>query len=246
MTKQEAPQEVIESYRKSQERSRRAPLVFAFAAFLLIAGAAVLVFWLTGSDPSSISFSSLFATDTPTPTATSTPTQVPPTETPTLTPTPLPPSDTPEPTLEPTRSGAVIYIVEEGDSFYTIAEKFEVELGLLIEVNRERLELDPQNPIIKVGDEILVPPPGAELPTPTPFPSDLPPGTYIDYTVQSGDTLQGIALKFNSTVEDIIKRNESLGDDINFIFVGQILRIRVNLVTAVPTTIPTETPTPTP
>jgi len=249
MSKQEAPQDVIEAYRKSQERSQRAPLIFAFAAFLLIAGAAVLIFWLTGSDPSSISLSSLFATDTPTPTATATPTQVPPTETPTQTPTPLPPTDIPEPTLEPTRSGPVIYIVEEGDSFYSIAEKFEVDLILLIETNRERLELDPENPYIKVGDEILVPPPGAELPTPTPFPSDMPPGTYIDYLVQSGDTLQGIALKFNSTVEDIIKRNEVLSDDINAIFVGQILKIRVNLVTAIPTATPTEIPaeaTPTP
>ncbi|MEN8173836.1 MAG: hypothetical protein ABFS03_13275, partial [Chloroflexota bacterium] len=114
MTKQEAPKDVIESYRKSQERSRRAPLIFALAAFLLIAGAAVLIFWLTGADTTNISLSSIFATDTPTPTATATATQVPPTGTPTQTPTPLPPTDTPEPTIEPTRSGPVIYIVEEG------------------------------------------------------------------------------------------------------------------------------------
>jgi len=31
MSKQEAPQDVIESYRKSQTRSQRAPLMFALA-----------------------------------------------------------------------------------------------------------------------------------------------------------------------------------------------------------------------
>jgi len=122
MSKQESPpQDIIESYRKSQERSRRAPIIFALAAFLLIAGSAMLIFWLTGSDTTNISLSSLFATKTPTPTATATPTEIPPTETPTQTPTPLPPSDTPEPTIEPTRTGPVIYIVEEGDSFSSIA-----------------------------------------------------------------------------------------------------------------------------
>lgn len=247
MSKQEAPQDVIESYRKSQNRSQRAPLMFALAGFLLIAGAAVLIFWLTGSGESNISLSSLFATDTPVPSATATPTAMPPTATPTNTSTPLPATNTPEPTLEPTRSGSVIYVVEEGDNFYSIAEKFEMDLLVLIEANRERLELDPANPIIRVGDEILIPPPGTELPTPTTLPADLPPGTTIDYYIQPGDTLDGIALKFNSTVEDIIKRNEDLADNPNEIFVGQLLIIRVNLVTAIPTEIPVEeTATPIP
>lgn len=245
MSKQEAPQDVIEAYRKSQNRSQRAPLMFALAGFLLIAGAAVLIFWLTGSDGSNISLSSLFATDTPVPSATAMPTPMPATATPTNTSTPLPATNTPEPTVEPTRSGSVIYVVEEGDSFYSIAEKFEMDLLVLIEANRERLELDPANPIIKVGDEILIPPPGAELPTPTTLPAGIL--TVIDYYVQPGDTLDGIALKFNSTVEDILKRNEDLADNPNEIFVGQLLVIRVNLVTAIPTDIPLEeTPTPTP
>ena len=117
-------------------------------------------------------------------------------------------------------------------------------LGELIEANRERLGLDPANPIIKVGDELLVPPPGTELSTATPLPEGLPRGTRIEYTVQSGDTLAAIAAEFNSTVDDILEENEL--EDPNAIFVGQILTIRVNLVTPVPTiTEPVATLTPT-
>ena len=63
--------------------------------------------------------------------------------------------------------------------------------------------------------------------------------------VQSGDTLALIAEEYNSTVEDILEVNEL--EDPNAIFVGQILTIRVNLVTPVPTaTETTATLTPTP
>ena len=56
--------------------------------------------------------------------------------------------------------------------------------------------------------------------------------------VQSGDTLAAIALKFNSTIEDIMEENEI--ENANKIFVGQILIVRVNLVTPVPTEAVTE------
>ena len=97
------------------------------------------------------------------------------------------------------------------------------------------MEIDPTNPVIRVGDEILIPPPGTERPTPTLLPENIPPGTRIEYSVQPGDTLAAIALKFNTTVEDIIERNEDLDEDANVIYVGQVLEIRVNLVTPAPT-----------
>ncbi len=236
MAKPESPQEVIDAYRKRQQRSRRAPtFILSLASILLIAGAGLIILWLTGAQMPQINLAAIFASKTPTPTITSTPTPVPPSPTATLTPTPQPPTDTPEPSPSPTRSGPVIYVVEEGDNLYAIAEKFEMDILVLIEANRERLGLDPANPIIKVGDEILIPPPGAELPTATPVPVDLPAGTPIEYTVQPGDSLGAIALLFNSTVEDIINRNEALEEDPNSLFVGQILIVRVNLVTPVPT-----------
>ncbi|MEA3350880.1 MAG: LysM peptidoglycan-binding domain-containing protein [Chloroflexota bacterium] len=252
MAKQESPKDIIDAYRKQQQRSERTPkIIFGAAALLLIAGAAFAIIWLTGAENFQIDIGSIFASETPTPTMTATPTPVPPTPTSTLTPTEAPPTDTLEPSATPTHTGPVIYVVEEGDSFYSIAEKFDMDIMVLIEANRERLELDPVNPIIKVGDEVLVPPPGTELPTPTLLPENIPPGTRLEYSVQPGDTLAGIALKFNSTVEDIIEHNEDLDEDANVIYVGQILIIRVNLVTPVPTETesvpePTSTPTPTP
>ena len=62
------------------------------------------------------------------------------------------------------------------------------------------------------------------------------------YVVQFGDTLDLIANKFLSTVEDIMELNEL--ENSNQIFAGQILEVRVNLVTPLPTLPATVTPTP--
>ena len=78
------------------------------------------------------------------------------------------------------------------------------------------------------------------LPTSTPIPANLPRGTKVDYIVQSGDTLAGIASLFNSTEEDIIKENNIT--DPNAIQVGQLLIVPVNMVTPTPTRPPTSTP----
>ncbi|MBL6982500.1 MAG: LysM peptidoglycan-binding domain-containing protein [Anaerolineales bacterium] len=236
MAKPESPQEVIEAYRKRQKRSQRTPkLILVLASILLIAGAGMVIFWMTGAETPQINLAAIFASKTPTPTVTSTPTPIPPTPTPTNTATLAPPTDTPEASPTPTRAGPVIYVVEEGDNLFAIADKFEMDILVIIEANRERLELDPANPIIKVGDEILIPPPGTELPTATPIPVDLAAGTPIEYTVKPGDSLGAIATLYNSTVDDIIARNEELEENPNALYVGQILIVRVNLVTPVPT-----------
>lgn len=246
MTKEEeSPKEVINTYRKrrgNEGPSRSNTIVFVLAAVLVIVGLSVLVFSLTGAE---FSMGALFPSKTPTPTSTFTPTPVTPTATITLTPTIALPTDTPEPTFTPTRSGSVIYVAQEGDSLYSIAELFEVDLLTLIVVNRERLNLDLVNPAIFVGDEVLIPAPGESIPTPTPIPFDAPPGLRVEYTVRPGDSLELIAQKLRSTVEDILRYNEFLEDQDGIIYPGQILIVRVNLVTPVPTetgTAPDNTP----
>lgn len=230
MTDKESAQNVIEAYRKRQQKARRAPLIIGLAAVLVIAGAALLIFWLLGGNQPAIS---LFATDTPTPTETFTPTA---TATATLTPTITPTATTaPTDTPVPTQSGPFIYQVEEGDTLWSIATKFQVDLLVLITVNN----LDPANPNIRTGDKLIIPGPDAALPTPTPLPTDIRRGTKIEYQVQLGDSLLSIALKFNSTVEDIKEENKIENE--NEIFVGQKLIISVNIVTPVPTA--TITPT---
>lgn len=231
MTDKESAQNVIEAYRRRQQKARRAPLIIGLAALLLIAGAALLVFWLLGPEQPAIS---LFASDTPTPTETFTPTATATaTSTPTIT---FTPTETPTETPAPTQAGPFIYQVEEGDSLWSIAVKFNVDLLVLITVNN----LDPANPTIRVGDKLIIPGPDAALPTPTPLPTGLRRGTKIEYQVQLGDSLLSIALKFNSTVEEIKKENNLENE--NQIFVGQKLIIPVNIVTPVPTA--TITPTP--
>jgi LysM repeat protein len=240
MSQKESPREVIEAYRKRQERAQRTPKIILFiAAIVLIGGAAALIFWITSDEKPSISISGLFASETPTPTLTRTPTPVPPTTTPTLTPTDVPPTITPTPTLTPTRSETIEYSVQEGDNLTLIAQEFGVDLLVLIEYNKEPpLSLDPANPVIQVGDVLIIPPPGTELPTPTPLPDDVPAGTRIEYIVQSGDVMALIAAEFNSTVEDILRQNDL--ENANEIYVGQKLIIRVNLVTPEPTEEPVE------
>jgi LysM repeat protein len=227
MSEKESPQNVIDKYRKQQQAARRAPLIIGIAAVLLVIGVGVLIFWALGSDAPSISFfPTKTYTPTITPTATNTATATPlPTDTPTIT-------NTPTETLTPTASGPFAYTVVENDTLSGIADKFGVDLMLLIAINN----LDSSNPIIRVGDQITIPGPDTQMPTVTPLPTNLRRGTKIEYTVQSGDTLASIAEQFNSTVDSIMEENEIT--DANTIYIGQKLIVLVNLVTPVPSATP--------
>ena len=224
MSDKESAQDVIDAYRKRQQAAKKAPVIIGVAIFLVLVGIGFVIYWFMGDSRPTISF---FATDTPTPTNTSTATATgTATATATVTPTV---TDTPTITVTPTASGPFVYQVEEGDNLWAIAEKFQVDLLLVITLNN----LDPANPAIQVGDKLTIPGPDTELPTDTPLPTDLARGTKIDYQVQLGDTILGIAQKFNSTIESINAENDLENE--NEIFVGQTLVVRANLVTPVPT-----------
>ncbi|MBN1665863.1 MAG: LysM peptidoglycan-binding domain-containing protein, partial [Anaerolineales bacterium] len=230
MSDKDNAQNVIDAYRKRQQAAKRAPLIIGIAAFFLVVGAALLIFWLVGDFK--MPAISLFATDTPTPTNTATPTNTPTiTSTPTETPTE---TATPTETLTPTPSGPFIYEVQEGDNLWDLSVRFNVDLLVLITVNN----LDPNNPSIQVGQKLTIPAPDTALPSPTDLPANLPRGTRINYQVKPGDSLLAIAIKFNSTIDDIKEENDIENE--NDIKVGQILVIRVNLVTPVPTSTVTQ------
>lgn len=227
----------INKYRKRRQQNR---FVFLWggAGLLVLVGIIVIVTWLTGQNTP---LSALFATDTPTPTLTNTPTNTPlPTATLTITPT-----FTETPTGTP--SSPFEYTIQEGEYLATIAERFNlgdngIALILLLNPYDEAsgVGIDPSTQIVYPGQVILIPNPGMELPTSTPIPSDLASGTIIEYTIQAGDTLAGIASLFNSTVDAIIEENDL--DDPNAIFVGQQLLVPVNIVTPTATRPPTSTP----
>lgn len=236
MDNKKSTRSVIEQYRKRRQQNRTI-FIWGGAALLILIGIILLIVWLTGpSKP----LNALFATETPTPTLTFTPTLTStPTETLTVTPT-----FTETPTA--TRSAPYTYIVQDGDFLATIAEKENlgddgVALILLLNPYNEEdgTGIDPTTQIIYPGREILLPNPGMLLPTSTPIPADLQPGTKLSYAIQAGDTLAGIAARFNSTIDDII--NENNLEDPNAIFVGQQLVIPANLVTATATFPPTST-----
>lgn len=220
--------EVIDAYRRRRERM--VPfLLGALAVVLLVVGVFLVIIWFTGDSPPALP--AFLSSDTETPEPTDTP--QPPSNTPEPTQTPLP-SDTPTP------EGPVTYVVEEGDSLASIAEQFEITIDQLIAANNL---VDPNN--IGVGSQLIIPSADIELPTETPLPETLVPGSTIEYVVKGGDVLQTIAERFNSTVEDIAEQNDL--DPADVLFVGLRLVIRVNIVTPVPTDTPSPfTPTPTP
>ena len=233
MSDKDSAQNVIDSYRK--RRQSTTPFLIGGAAIVLIAvGIVVLVLWLTGSTGPSLSF---MASPTPTSTETATPTA-------TATASPMPTSTstvtlTPTASATPTASGPFIYVVVEGDTLDSIAAQFNVNVLVLMALNNMT------DSLIRVGDELLIPNPDLALDTPTPIPTGWR-GT-IEYRIAVGDTLELIAQQFFSTVESIMEENEI--ENANEIFVGQIIVVRVNIATAVPTSTsrPTLlTPSPTP
>ncbi len=213
----ESVADVIQAYRRRRERL--VPLLLGgLAVVLLVVGGFMIVLWLTGDNPPALP--GFLASDTPTPTQTVTPR--PATMTPTVTDT-VPPSDTPTP------SGPLTYIVEEGDNLWSIATEFGVDIEILMWVNDIAIANE-----IYVGQELIIPEEGTELPTVTPLPATLLPGQKIIYRVRPGDTLESIAAQFNSTAEAIAEENGI--EDPNAIGIGQELIVPVNIATPTATT----------
>jgi LysM repeat protein len=226
----------IESYRK--RRKQLVPLLIGIVALLLVViGVVVVVSSLGGGG-----LTTLFASDTPTPTNTFTPTNtVMPTDTPTIT---LTPTETPT----ATPSEPYQYVVQEGDNLYSIVEQKNLGDNGLILIYMLNPGIDPATGLISVGQTITLPPPNYPLPTSTPIPTGLVPGSRITYRVMPGDSFGSIANRFNSTVDAIVLANKAtLPDGVDtVIYPGQLLLVPIDLVTPFPTTTPTLEATATP
>jgi hypothetical protein len=225
--------DTIESYRK--RRKQLLPLILGGAAILLVVVGIIIV--ATSLSGNGFTF---FATKTPTPTITPSLTNTStPTETPTLT-------ATPTITSTPTASAIYSYVVKEGESLTSIIQSQGLAdtPNAIIIIQLLNPTIDPN--FITVGQTIFLPPPNFPLPTPTPVPTGLTPGSRISYLVLEGDNLNLIANKFNSTIEAIVEANKTtLLDGISTTLnAGQILLVPINLVTPVPTVIPTASVTP--
>jgi LysM repeat protein len=130
------------------------------------------------------------------------------------------PPPAPQPTVAPTALPTAVagfpYVVQPGDNYVSIAQHFGVTLAQLLQANSIT------NPsVLFVGTVLIIPsnnPPPAVTPN-TP-PAQLP-GAFA-YTVQPGDDLYRIGLRFGISVARIKQLNGLTGDTI---FVGQTLII---------------------
>lgn len=220
------PYTLLKTGRGRSGRSRVGFYLLAGLSLLLVAaGLYVTTSWVSAGG-----VGHLFPSDTPTPTVTYTPSS-----TPTITSTP---SVTPIPSTA-TASAPFLYTVELGDTISSIAEKFDVNFIIIMVLNGLN-----NDSVLFVGQELIIPDPNMALPTPTALPTGLRRGDEIEYLVLSGDTLDSIANEFFSTVDAILEANDLT--DPNQIFIGQLLLVPVNLVTATPGPSPTPQGTPPP
>ena len=95
------------------------------------------------------------------------------------------------------------YVVEKGDTLYKIAQKFGTTVDNLKSINN--LTTDS----LAIGQILKVPTENASIDTNT-------------YTVKSGDTLYGIASKYNTTVDEIKSLNNLTS---NTLSIGQVLKV---------------------
>jgi LysM repeat protein len=227
--------DTIESYRK--RRNQLKPLLLGgLAVLLVIIGVIIVVTSLRGGG-----LAKYLATKTPTPTITPSPT-----ETPTLTETPTN-SPTATITLTATPSSIYDYVIQEGDNLTTLVKAKNLGDNGLILIYILNPAIDPATGFITVGQTIKLPPPNYPIPTTTPLPTGLAPGSRITYLVMPGDSLGSIANKFNTTMDQIILANKTLltNGTPSVIYPGEKLIVPINLVTAVPTKAAASTPTPT-
>lgn len=99
------------------------------------------------------------------------------------------------------------YVVRSGDSLSMIAQRFGVSTADLRRAN------DLRNDVIRIGQELAIP--GAALPVAT-----LP----VEYKAERGDTLSGIAARYDVSLSSLRAANNLRNDTIH---VGQVLKIPV-------------------
>jgi D-gamma-glutamyl-meso-diaminopimelic acid endopeptidase CwlS len=108
------------------------------------------------------------------------------------------------------------YTVRPGDTFWIISQKFNVDMNTLMAYNNSN-----KNTILYVGQKIKIPGNGWSNTT-----SSQPYITYTWYTVQKGDILWDIAIKFGIPFNELLKENNLTESSIANI--GDVLKIPVH------------------
>ena len=107
--------------------------------------------------------------------------------------------------------GGFLYSIRTGDTYFSLARRFNITLQALISANPG---VDPAR--LQIGQQICIP-----APAPSPFPC---PGGFL-YTITAGDTFFSLARRFGTTGDAIIAANP--GVDPERLLVGQQICIPV-------------------
>lgn len=106
-----------------------------------------------------------------------------------------------------------IYTVAAGDTLYSIAQRYDADVGLLMRVNRIR---NPYN--LRIGTKLCIPGPADQTPAPLPEVNPNQPQDGADsslqcqtiHIVKKGDSLYLIARQHGVSLEELIKANSQL------------------------------------
>lgn len=100
-------------------------------------------------------------------------------------------------------TGSNYYTVKSGDSLWSISKKYGITVDELKQANNLTSNL------LSIGQNLLIPTKESET-------------TTDEYIVQKGDTLYGIANKFNTTVDNLKSINNLTTDSLS---IGQVLKL---------------------
>jgi uncharacterized protein YkwD len=110
----------------------------------------------------------------------------------TVTPTP---SATPTPKASPTPTPEPVYhLVQSGDTLLAMAIKYDTTVETIMLANKIA---EPTG--LQIGQELLIPPPNATFDAPTTI-----------HTIGAGDTLLDLAIRYGSTLDDLLMANPDL------------------------------------
>lgn len=136
-------------------------------------------------------------------------------------------------TTTPTPTGETFHVVQQGETLYRIALRFNTTVRALAQANGIT-----NTSLIYAGQRLRIP--GTTTTTPVP-PTTSPPPATSTYTVQRGDTLFRIAVRFRTTVAQIVALNNIANP--NIVYTGQVLKIPSTSSTSPTSIAPTPAPT---